>query len=198
VWDDSQSIKGAKMYLQIPFHEESVVVVTSCSLETLTCLGLSVSNCFEMPKLEHEDAKALFLYHAAYGKHFNNYEDKRAIKKCVSLCYFSNGATKDCYYLPLALKALGVQLGSVGDKPSHWWKILPKVKDFNYLEDEHNPVFSILRSSFDRLQPIDQCLFMDVVMFKVMHRPDISNPNLWEWLSYVYNQELEEIESWVL
>ena len=134
--------------------------MTSRFLETLTCLGINVSNCFEMPKLEYEDAKALFLYHAAYGKHFNSYEDKRVIKKCVLLCYFnnndtkdyyyfSNGDTKDCYYLPLALKALGIQLGTVGDKPSHWLKILPKVKDFNYFVKEHNPVFNILRSSFD-------------------------------------------------
>ncbi|KAG0611617.1 hypothetical protein M758_7G152900 [Ceratodon purpureus] len=195
VWDDSLSMEGAKMYLQTPFHEKSVVMVTSRSLETLTSLGISVSDCFEMPKLEHEDAKALFLYHATHGKQFSDYEDQRSIRKCVSLCYFSNGDQGSCHYLPLALKALGVQLSCIGDKPSQWLKILPKVKSFNYFEEEHNPVFSILRSSFDRLQPIDQCLFMDVVMYKPMRRPDIGNLDLSQWLSCVYNEDHEEIES---
>lgn len=75
VWDDSKSIKGAKMYLQAHFHEGSVVMVTSHSLETLLYLGIGQSNCFHIPKLEHEDAKNLLPYHVACSKQFLSHED---------------------------------------------------------------------------------------------------------------------------
>ncbi|KAG0623537.1 hypothetical protein M758_3G181400 [Ceratodon purpureus] len=165
VWDDSKSIEDARMYLQTDYHKGSVVVVTSRSLKTLTYLGIEKSHCFEMPELEFQDAKDLFIQHAAYGIQFSKYDDICAINKCIALCYFNKGDNKGGHYLPLALKALGTHLGYLGRNPLDWVKALPKVKDFNYLQEEQNPVFSILRSSYDRLRPMDQSLFMDLVVY---------------------------------
>lgn len=111
-----------------------------------------------MPDLEYEDAKNVFLYHAAYGFEFLDSDDQSAIKECVALCYFRKGDVEWPYryhYLPLALKALGVQMGCVGNEPSVWKENLPQMKHFNYLDEGKNPMFSILRSSFDRLQPTE-------------------------------------------
>ncbi|KAG0611358.1 hypothetical protein M758_7G135500 [Ceratodon purpureus] len=192
VWDDFKSIEEAKMYLQAHFHDKSIVMVTSRSLKTLTYLGIDESNCFPMPELGHKDAKKLLLYHAASGKQFSSHQDKQDIEECIAFCYFSKDKKGGRHYLPLALKALGVQLGCVGNEPSMWVKTLPKVKDFNYLEEENNPVFSILRSSFDRLQAVDQNVFMDVVLFTPRLSPAVG---LIHWLSLVYSQDLQEIQS---
>ena len=192
VWDESQSIDGAKVFLQSHFHDESVVMVTSRSLKTLVSLGIKEANCFEIPVLGDEDAKRLFLQHAAYGKEYVSHEDVEAIEECVSICYFKNGSKRGGHYLPLALKALGVQLGYVGNEISDWLKTLPKVRDFNYFDEEDNPVFSILRSSFDRLRLDDQSLFMDVVIFTPVTEYGMKE-GLMQFLSYVRNQDLQEI-----
>lgn len=144
----------------------------SQALEILSFLGIRKSECFEMPGLELEDAKSLFLHHAAYGIQFSNNDNKYVIEECIAHCYFCKGKNKDGHYLPLALKALGVQLGCVGKSPSEWMKALPKVRDFNYLQEEENPVFSILRSSFDCLQSTYQNLFMDLMLYNPERVPD--------------------------
>ena len=161
-------------------------------------LGIAESNCFEMPSLGHEDAKNLFLHHAAFGIQFPNDDDKRAIEECVAVCYFHKGYREGGHYLPLALKALGVQLGFVGKSPSEWVRALPKVRDFNYLQAKENPVFSILRSSFDCLQSVHQCLFMDLVLYLL--EPEflqMDKIGVMKWLSVVYDQDMEEIGSMV-
>ncbi|KAG0570618.1 hypothetical protein KC19_6G175400 [Ceratodon purpureus] len=113
VWPDSKSLEEAKKYLyNLDFHEESVVIVTSRVEGTLTSLGVRKEDCFAMPSLEEEDATNLFLYHATSGNQILNDNDKQAIKECIRLCYFSKGKWKDRHYLPLALKALGLQLGN--------------------------------------------------------------------------------------
>lgn len=195
VLDDSKSIEQAKMYLQANFHDGSVVMVTSRTLATLTYLGINTSACFEIPELEREDAKNLLLHHAAYGTKFSNYQDELIVDECVALCNFRKDNKRGYHYVPIALKALGTQLSYIGNKPLEWSKTLPKIKaNFNILKEEHNPVFSIMRSSFDRIQdPNDQDLFIDVVLFT----PDWEIMGPMEWLSYVYNQDLQEIQDQV-
>ncbi|KAG0570620.1 hypothetical protein KC19_6G175600 [Ceratodon purpureus] len=167
VWPGSKSLEEAKKYLNnLDFHEESVVIVTSRVEGTLTSLGVRKEDCFAMPSLEEEDATNLFLYHATSGNQILNDNDKQAIRECIRLCYFSTGKLNDRHYLPLALKALGLQLGNRFEKrPSEWVKALQDVRNFDSLQDEVNPVFSILRSSFDCLKLAEQNLFMDLVVF---------------------------------
>ncbi|KAG0575671.1 hypothetical protein KC19_5G022200 [Ceratodon purpureus] len=194
VWPDPKSREEAKKYLKLgkEVHKESVVIVTSRALETLTSLGVSKKDCFAMPSLEKEDAEKLFLYHATSGNRVLNENDKHAIKKCIDLCYFSTGG----HYLPLALKALGLQLGCIDKRPSEWVKALKEVKDFNPLKDEENPVFGILRTSFDSLKSTEQDLFMDLVVFTPMHSKvdeEGLSFGLMDWLAVVHNQSLQEI-----
>jgi hypothetical protein len=176
VWDDHQSLKQAKMFLEGPFCEGSLVIVTSRSQRTLELLGVDEDASFEVPDLGPEDASFevpdlgpedamnLFLYHAAGGKKFVQEGEKRDILECLKRCYFQKGDGGGRHYHALAVEALGLQLSCVADKPSEWVKNLTWVKNFSYLSGG-NPVFGILRSSFDLLPLCEQCLFMDLVIF---------------------------------
>lgn len=198
VWDDSESVEKAKMYLQASSHKQSVLVMAR-SLSTLQLLGIDKSACLEMPELGKEDAMKLFLFHAADGKQFENHENKVATENCVARCYFQKGDKRGYHFLPLALKALGVQLGTLGDNPLEWVKNLPEAKDFNFLDEIQNPVFSILKSSYDKLKPADQCLFMDISLFMPFERHFGSlEIDFMEWLCFVHKQKEHEIQNGVL
>jgi len=161
VWDDLESSKQAKMYLEAPYHKDSLVMVTSRSKCVLERLGIDGGACLEMPELGKEDAVKLFLQHAAGGKQDFGDEDRDYILRCVGRCYFSKGDGEGHHYHPLALEALGWQMSCHGGNPRDWVEHLPRVRTFSDLSKK-NPVFDILRSSFDLLPLSLQTLFMDV------------------------------------
>jgi hypothetical protein len=198
IWNDSQSIKHAKMILGAPFHKESLVIVTARSWSIIELLGINRDACIEMPELGENDATNLFLFHAACGKQFAEEEEKHDILQCVRRCYFQKGGGRGSHYHPLALEALGLQLGCLGGKPSEWVKHLPRVRNFCYFAGE-NPVFDILRNGFDLLPPIDQTLFLDVVYYKPFLFPfpsyQLFDMELMEWLCLVYKQDEDEIKN---
>jgi hypothetical protein len=127
-------------------------------------LGVDGAASFEVPDLGLEDAMNLFLYHAAGGKKFVKDEEKHDILKCLRSCYFRKGYGGGRHYHPLAVEALGSQLSCLGDKPSEWVENLWRVKNVSYLSGG-NPVFGILRSSFDLLPLYEQSLFMDLLFY---------------------------------
>jgi hypothetical protein len=196
VWDDHRSIEQAKMFLKGPFFEGSLVIVTSRSQRTLELLGVDGDASFEVPDLGLEDAMNLFLYHAAGGKKFVQEGEKRDILECLRTCYFQNGDGGGWHYHPLAVQALGLQLSCVGDKPSEWVKNLWTVKNFSNLTGE-NPVFGILRSSFDLLPLCEQCLFMDLVYFQPVFS-FYEKIDMKEWLCLVHRQDEVEIKCRVM
>ena len=142
-------------------------------------MGVDGDASFEVPDLGLEDAMNLFLYHAAGGKRFVKNEEKRDILECLQRCYFQKGDGRGWHYHPLALEALGLQLSFLGDKPSEWVENLWRVKNFSYLSGG-NPMFGILRSSFDLLPLCDQSLFMDLVVYTPFNETDMK-----EWLCVV-------------
>jgi hypothetical protein len=196
VWDDHQSLKQAKMFLESRFCEGSLVIVTSRSQRTLELLGVDGDASFEVPDLGLEDAMNLFLYHAAGGKKFVQEGEKRDILECLKRCYFRKGDGGGRHYHALAVEALGLQLSCVGDKPSEWVKNLWRVRNFNYLSGQ-NPVFGILRSSFDLLPRCEQSLFMDLVFFKPVY-PIYQKIDIKEWLCLVHKQDEVEIKCRVM
>jgi hypothetical protein len=87
------------------------------------------------------------------------------ISSCVQRCCFQKGGGISYHYHPLALQALGEQLGRVGYVPERWWALLNEIDFFNPSREPEHPVFSILRKSFDALNAQDQLLFMDAALF---------------------------------
>jgi len=126
VRDNDHSIKQAKMFLNTPFHEDSLVLVTARSQSTLALLGIDRNACFEILELGQEDATSLFLYHIAHGEQFTNREDIDSIEWCVQKCYFHKGDGGSYHYHPLALEALGRQLSCLEEKPSKWRQLLSR------------------------------------------------------------------------
>ncbi|KAG0555600.1 hypothetical protein KC19_12G180800 [Ceratodon purpureus] len=172
VCPDSKSLEEAKKYLKLgkEVHEESVVIVTSRGLETLTSLGVRKEDCLAMPSLEEEDATNLFLYYATSGDQVLNDNDKQAIRECIRLSYFSEDKWNDIgHYLPLALKALGSRLGSFDKRPSEWVKALKEVRpDFNHLQDKENLWLALVHNQSlqeigNRLQQLKRRSLVEVV-----------------------------------
>lgn len=65
-------------------------------------------------------------------------------------------------------------------------KNLPEARDFNYLQEKTNPVFNILKSSYDKLQLADQCLFMDVGLYMPFEQHfSLLEMDFLEWLCLV-------------
>ncbi|KAG0561686.1 hypothetical protein KC19_9G083900 [Ceratodon purpureus] len=198
LWDDSASIEHARMFLQeAAFPEGSVVMVTARSLRTLGYLGIDKSQCFEVPELSKVDARNLFLYHAANGSQYVDKGDIDMIDECVSRCYFRK-SEKQCHYLPLAVKVLGMHLGSLGSDPKQWLESLPRVRDFDLHSSEENPVYGVIRLNYDRLTPGEQTLFMDIVCYHPYFHAwndvnDSAPSQSREWLGLVYRKKWEEI-----
>jgi hypothetical protein len=61
----SATAKHALTLLRAKCGPGSVVLVTARSINELKSLRINESECMEMPELEIDEAKALFLYHAA-------------------------------------------------------------------------------------------------------------------------------------
>ena len=194
VWDDFVSLQQGKLYLRAPFVEGSWVIITSRFKKTLRSLNVDENACFEMPELDKDDARKLFLYHAANGKEFEKRDDLVAIEKCIKSCYFRKGEGRGSHYHPLSLKALGVFLQYGGKEPSLWTKDLEKLKESSYSQEPKNPLFNILRINFDELPKWEQELFMDVVLF---HPGTSCKSDLMEWLCLVHNKKNGEIEDGV-
>ena len=195
LWDDTESIEHAKMFLQeAAFPERSVVMVTARTLRTLRYLGIDESQCFEVPELSEEDARNLFLYHAANGREYVAKGDIDMIDECVSRCYFRKSENQGCHYLPLAVKVLGMHMGSMGSDPKQWLKSLPRIRDFDLHSPEENPVFGVIRLNYDRLTSEEQALFMDIVCYcPGFDDDDDENSHFMEWLGIVHQKKWEEI-----
>ncbi|KAG0587781.1 hypothetical protein KC19_2G191000 [Ceratodon purpureus] len=195
----------ARMYLQeAAFPEGSVVMVAARTLRTLEYLGIDKAQCFEVPELSKVDGRNLFLYHAANRRQYVDKGDIDMIDECVSRCYFWKSEKQGCHYLPLAVKVLGMHLGSLGSDPNQWLESLRRVRDFDLHSSEENPVFGVIRLNYDRLTPGEQALFMDIVCYC----PNFYSPNFYsrwfdfndiapsrfrEWLGLVHRKKWEEI-----
>ncbi len=197
VWDDSDSLEQGQLYLRAPFFEGSWVIITSRLKKTLISLIEDENACFEMPELDKDDARKMFLYHAANGKEFEERDDLVAIEECVNDCYFSKGEGRDSHYHPLSLKALGIFLQYHGGKePSAWTKDLQNLKESSYSREPRNRLFEILRLNFDRLPKWEQELFMDVALFSPGSTVYWEADRM-EWLCLVHNKKKEKIEDGV-
>ncbi|KAG0605506.1 hypothetical protein M758_9G064500 [Ceratodon purpureus] len=190
LWDDTKSIEHAKMFLHhAAFPEGSVVMVTARTLRTLKYLGIEKSQCFEVPELSKVEARSLFLYHAANGREYVNKGDIDMTDECVSRCYFRKNEKQGRHYLPLAVKVLGMHLGSLGCDPKQWLESLPRVRNFDLHSSEENPVYRVIRLNYDRLNPEEQALFMDIVIYSRGYRLD----DLQKWLGHVHRKKWEQI-----
>ncbi|KAG0554037.1 hypothetical protein KC19_12G058600 [Ceratodon purpureus] len=159
VHDDFKALEVAQTYLKASYGSGSVVLVTARSLSVLEKLNLDATNCLEMPELEENEAETLFLSYADLPSRHE--VDEKLLEDCIERCHFLKGDGRSRHYHPLALKVLGQQLGSNTTK---WAAQLCNIDTFNQLKDKTNPVYSILRNSYDSLDRKHQMVFMDLAL----------------------------------
>jgi hypothetical protein len=193
--DNIKSIEQAKIFLSAGFDNGSIVIVTARSLEVLKLchLGIDGSNCLEMPELQKDEAKSLFMENANFDCETRMDVDDEIIDSCLKRCYFKKGDGKSYHYHPLALKVLGVQLGCSKYDRNKWATKLKELDLFNLHREEEHPIFSILRKSFDILSSMDRMLFMDVALFLPGERFLNLNMTSFEWLSMVHGTNVRDI-----
>ena len=160
VQDTYNSLRMARSFLKAKYGLGSVVLVSARSLDVLNLVYLNQSECLEMPNLEEDEARSLFLdctNVSAYGQDV----DEALVKHCLRRCHFLKVDGENRHYHPLALKVLGHQFGW----DSRSWKAqLMKIDTFNQLGDMEHPVFCIFRNSYDSLNREQQLVFMDLAL----------------------------------
>ncbi|KAG0601125.1 hypothetical protein M758_11G085900 [Ceratodon purpureus] len=199
VWPKSEEeamvyVRGAK------YGPNSIVLVTARSIDILKSLQIDESDCLEMPELEEEDARQLFLDCAAPGSQsqFQRNKDKYwSIKYFIERCRFSKGGSPGVHFHPLALRVLGLQLKSdVGCNPEKWVKSLKDGSKFDQDRQKADSLFPILGRGYDLLTKSpgidDRLLFMDVIFFNP-DRFSYGTVTLFEWLSMVHGTDMASI-----
>ncbi|KAG0569871.1 hypothetical protein KC19_6G122400 [Ceratodon purpureus] len=205
---NSKIREEALKYLRLEYGQGSIVMVTARAVGELEILGIVSGSCLAMPELVRDEARALFLYHADPMVEV----DEGVVMQCINRCHFGKGDGKGSkHYHPLTLKVLGSQL--VGRHPGEWKSQLEEEDLFNQLQEQENPVFSILRRSFDTLKFEQRMLFMDVALIDIesfsgrcfgswtanhgfIENSDYSSTwyNLFEWLSMVQGISTNEVK----
>jgi hypothetical protein len=162
-----ESIDQATTYLMAGYNQGSIVIVAARSLGQLTGLGISESECLELPELEEDEARSLFLDQFRLIPETIDDDDEELLMRCVKRCRFRKGGSADHQFVPLALEVLGKQLWYLlGFNPRQWAVELQQIDTFNPIRQNEHPLFSILRWSYDALQrEPDQLIFMDAALF---------------------------------
>lgn len=197
----SDDIEQAKSFLSIKnnMDSRSIIILTARSFDHLNLL-IRKEDCLEMPELNVNEAKHLFLYHV---KCDNSADEDDTIKeelltRCVERCHFwkRQQVGGGQHYHPLALEVLGRQFCSIPYDPERWALHLKDVDAFNESRKrpKEHPVFSILRKSFKMLKDEDKLLFMDAGIF-VPNNNYRSNLTGLEWLSMVHGKTVDIIKN---
>ncbi|KAG0622848.1 hypothetical protein M758_3G128500 [Ceratodon purpureus] len=191
---NEKTIEQAKAYLKARYGPGSIVIVTSRSLGLLQNLKIDEKNCIEMPELEEDEAKSIFLYHAE----LEDDVDEEFIMRCVERCYFGKGGGRGYHYHPLALKVLGTQVGYESEPCNLQFD---EVDVFNQLREKKHPIFSILRKSFDTLLLEDQLLLMDAALFypeRSFFSREWEPINIFDWLSMMHGISVDIVKKRLL
>lgn len=203
VWNEDKSREQAEALLEMDFHPDSLVFITSRSCELLEWLGIEKRCCFEMPSLDKGDAKDVLLEFAAPRCDIQTMPDYQqvAIDKVVERCFMTKGpicsASSEKQYVPLALKVLGRQL-CLPLNEFHVTNLTKWVNDLDlkWSNQKQHPIFSILRLSYDNLPSSKhKNIFFDVALC-VPRQHDNTSANVNEvckWLSMVYCEDTHVI-----
>ncbi|KAG0601993.1 hypothetical protein M758_11G152900 [Ceratodon purpureus] len=199
ILDTVKSIDQATTYLKAGYNQGSIVVVAARSIGQLTGLGIDESECLEMPELEIDEARSLFLDQFQIIPENIDEEDEELLMRCVKRCRFRKGDSANYQFIPLALKVLGTQLWYIlRFNPKQWVGKLEQFDNLNLIRQDEHPIFSVLRWSFDALQREDQLIFIDAALFFPRFKNDwsglIPKWNVLEWLSLVHGINVDAIK----
>jgi hypothetical protein len=195
VTKDLISRREVEEYLTVGFHPESRIMITSRSEVIVQDLLPGVEFCMPMPRLNVQEAEAIFLRSAAPTKSICalTAEERRVLGLCIQLCLFESdqgGLRSESgddalqllspehisalgwkSYHPLALLALGdffYRSVERSMKKSHMlgWKDQLERNEV-CIKDvwKESIIRSRIHAQFSVLRPSEQLLFLDVALF---------------------------------
>jgi hypothetical protein len=195
VTDDRISRSEVEEYLTVGFHPESRIMITSRSEIVVQDLVPGVEFCMPMPRLNVQEAEAIFLRSAAPTKSICalTAEERRVLGLCIQLCLFESDQgglrSESCddgleflssehvstlrrkSYHPLALLALGDYFYRSAERSmekSHMlgWKDQLEKNEVCVKDVWKKPsIRSIIHAQFNVLDPSEQLLFLDVAIY---------------------------------
>eukprot|EP01018_Ginkgo_biloba_P033964 Gb_01384 [translate_table: standard] len=200
VSENEKSLQEARSFLRVGFRIGSMVLVTARSLPVLLELlgNASQTNCVALPDLLEEEATDILLQRALPDLEGLSLtvDQQEIIQHCTSSCKFKRDiATANTYigvpgyeineyqYHPLALNAIGAQLGS---NPNSWKERAARL-NFKRSRDNEHPIFSVLESSFQTLpSERHRQIFLDIALYVPFNLDTIQE--ICQWLTLMYEE----------
>ena len=183
----NESLQHAEALLEMGFHPESLVIVTSREREVLERLGIRKEYCLKMPGLDKHDARAVALHFAPPGVY------KSKLVKIRDGFMFGHESKS---HVPLALEVFGRHLSLALDK------VLEMKANRDFTPDSMNSneyqawipfltSFDVFKWRFDNLpRSMHKDIFIDVALL-LPRRADNSFASVKDvcmWLSMVYDE----------
>ena len=209
---DGHSVNEARHYLELDFHYESRILITSRSQEIVEELLQKSSFCKPMPDLIEEEAKKIFLNKCSPGNKLYNLTDEvwQEVGSCIKQCIFSHDGSYSStsvdgtLYHPKVLAALGSYFLEIERTNRHlnWANCLKLVDNFK-VSQHFGEIFQNLKLRFDTFDDITKLVFMDIAVYGKEYMTlstfnGVPDYNDWvTWLAGVHGEPREVIREQV-
>ena len=210
---DGHSVNEARHYLELDFHYESRILITSRSQEIVEELLDEASFCKPMPDLIEEEAKKIFLNKCSPGNKLYNLTDEvwQEVGSCIKQCTFSHDGSyastsvDGTLYHPKVLAALGSYFLEREKTNRHLNRAncLKLVDNFK-VSQHFGDIFQKLKLRFDTFDESTKLVFMDVAVYGKIYMTSptfngVPDYNDWvTWLAGVHGEPREVIREQVL
>ena len=116
VCNNQASFDEARILLNLPFKQGSLILVTSQSFVILEKVKIK-ELILKIPSLSTSEARALFIHHTSCDMPSGLFEEhERRVQMFVEQCNFKVEGRDSWEYHPLALKELGTRVGPNPDE----------------------------------------------------------------------------------
>ena len=210
---DEYSVDEARRYLEVDFHYESRILITSRSQEIVEELLHESNFCKPMPNLIEEEAIKIFLNKCSLGNKLYNLTDevRQKVGSCIKQCMFSHDGSYSStsidgtLYHPMVLAALGSYFLEIERTNRHLnWANCLKVVDNFKVSRHFSDIFQNLKLRFDTFDEITKLLFLDIALYGEVYMTastvnGVPDYNEWvTWLAGVHGEPREVIREQVL
>lgn len=209
---DEHSVDEARRYLEVDYHYESKILITSRSQEIVEELLHESNFCKPMPDLIEEEAIKIFLNKCSLGNKLYNLtnEVRQKVGSCIKQCMFSHDGSYSStsidgtLYHPMVLAALGSYFLEIERTNGHLnWANCLKVVDNFKVSRHFSDIFQNLKLRFETFDEITKLLFLDIALYGEVYMTSTFNGfpdnNKWvTWLAGVHGEPREVIREQVL
>lgn len=210
---DEHSVDEARRYLEVDYHYDSRILITSRSQEIVEELLHESNFCKPMPDLIEEEAVKIFLNKCSLGNKLYNLTDevRQEVGSCIKQCMFSHDGSYSStsidgtFYHPMVPAAMGSYFLDMQRTNRHLnWANCLKVVDNFKVSQHFSDIFKNLKLRFDTFDEITKLLFVDIALYGKVYMTSstfncVPDYNEWvTWLAEVHEEPREVIREQVL